>query len=226
MKKAILMAIQPQYLFQILNGEKIDEIRKTIPKCELPIDVYLYCTKSNLNLYSEFVEVWQYFDGAVAEPFAEFKQLNLTSEKLEINKKIRTGRLSRLFRTRLNGKVPAKFTLKICEELACEDLGYEKIFYTETKDDITNSSCLSQDQIILYLGNQKKYKNGEIVGSDWQIDNLEIFDKPMELSDFKIKNKELQQYGSFGWVLDNQSNFVSLTKAPQSWQYVYVEDNK
>lgn len=45
MKKAILMAIKPQYLFKILNGEKTIEIRKTIPNCELPIDVYLYCTK-------------------------------------------------------------------------------------------------------------------------------------------------------------------------------------
>ena len=43
--KAILMSIRPQHLANILNGKKTIEIRKTIPKCELPIDVYLYCTK-------------------------------------------------------------------------------------------------------------------------------------------------------------------------------------
>lgn len=39
------MSIRPQHLVNILNGKKTIEIRKTIPKCELPIDVYLYCTK-------------------------------------------------------------------------------------------------------------------------------------------------------------------------------------
>lgn len=45
MNKVILMSIQPKWLVKILNGEKTIEIRKSIPKCELPIDVYLYCTK-------------------------------------------------------------------------------------------------------------------------------------------------------------------------------------
>lgn len=46
MKRAILMSIQPQWLEKILNREKLIEIRKTMPKCELPIDVYLYCTNT------------------------------------------------------------------------------------------------------------------------------------------------------------------------------------
>lgn len=32
--------------WKILNREKLIEIRKTMPKCELPIDVYLYCTNT------------------------------------------------------------------------------------------------------------------------------------------------------------------------------------
>ena len=36
MKRAILMSIQPQWLEKILNREKVIEIRKTMPKCELP----------------------------------------------------------------------------------------------------------------------------------------------------------------------------------------------
>ena len=46
MKRAILMSIQPQWLEKILNGKKTIEIRKTMPKCELPIDVYLYCANT------------------------------------------------------------------------------------------------------------------------------------------------------------------------------------
>lgn len=43
--KAILMSIRPKWVVKILNGEKKIEIRKTAPNCELPIDLYIYCTK-------------------------------------------------------------------------------------------------------------------------------------------------------------------------------------
>ena len=47
MAKAILISINPKWVKKILNGEKTLEIRKTMPKCDLPIDVYIYCTKGN-----------------------------------------------------------------------------------------------------------------------------------------------------------------------------------
>ena len=43
--KSILISIKPKWVAKILNGEKTIEIRKTMPKCDLPIDVYIYCTK-------------------------------------------------------------------------------------------------------------------------------------------------------------------------------------
>lgn len=43
--KAILLSIKPKYVKKILIGEKTIEIRKQMPKCDLPIDVYIYCTK-------------------------------------------------------------------------------------------------------------------------------------------------------------------------------------
>ena len=45
--KAIMMSIRPRFIADILNRKKTIEIRKSIPKCELPIDVYIYCTKNN-----------------------------------------------------------------------------------------------------------------------------------------------------------------------------------
>ena len=47
--KSILISIQPQWVEKILNGEKTIEIRKTMPKCELPCKVYIYCTKGKLD---------------------------------------------------------------------------------------------------------------------------------------------------------------------------------
>ena len=44
--KSIMISIQPQYVEKILNGGKTIEIRKTMPKCELPCKVYIYCTKA------------------------------------------------------------------------------------------------------------------------------------------------------------------------------------
>ena len=44
MSKSILLSIKPKYVADILNGKKTIEIRKTCPKCDLPIDVYIYCT--------------------------------------------------------------------------------------------------------------------------------------------------------------------------------------
>lgn len=46
--KAILMSDRPEWVVKILNGEKPIEIRKTMPKCELPIDVYIHCTKNGV----------------------------------------------------------------------------------------------------------------------------------------------------------------------------------
>ena len=43
--KSILISIKPEWVAKILGRDKTIEIRKTAPKCELPIDVYIYCTK-------------------------------------------------------------------------------------------------------------------------------------------------------------------------------------
>ena len=51
MSKAILISIQPKWVEKILNREKAIEIRKTMPKCNLPIDVYIYCSKQKPYLY-------------------------------------------------------------------------------------------------------------------------------------------------------------------------------
>ena len=48
--KSILISIKPKWVAKILNGEKTIEMRKTMPKSDLPIDVYIYCTKDRENL--------------------------------------------------------------------------------------------------------------------------------------------------------------------------------
>ena len=43
--KAIMISIKPKYVADIINGKKVIEIRKSVPKIKLPIDVYIYATK-------------------------------------------------------------------------------------------------------------------------------------------------------------------------------------
>lgn len=43
--KAIMISVKPEWCRKILSREKTIEIRKTMPKCDLPVKVYIYCTK-------------------------------------------------------------------------------------------------------------------------------------------------------------------------------------
>ena len=45
--KSILISIRPKWTAEILKREKTIEIRKTAPKCELPVTVYIYCTEGD-----------------------------------------------------------------------------------------------------------------------------------------------------------------------------------
>lgn len=155
--KAILISIKPKWVADILNGKKTIEIRKTMPKCDLPIDVYIYCTKDK-------------------------KYVNLVN---------RGGFLT--------GMVVAKFTLN-------------KI----RTSDMTNclqGSCLSYDKVNEYTKGKKFY--------GWAIDNLIIFDRPKELSEFKTRH-----YPQFAGMVRNKTHYElkPLTKAPQSFCYIEVED--
>ena len=97
MNKVILMSIQPKWLVKILNGEKTIEIRKTMPKCELPIDVYLYCTKGIKDI------LYKYKDKYYTQHYLTF------TDSVEV----------------LNSKVVAKFTLNKIED--CCDMSLPEL---------------------------------------------------------------------------------------------------
>ena len=71
MNKAILISIKPKYVADILNGKKTIEIRKTMPKCDLPITVYIYCTKDNDRFVwqNENMRCEEYMNGKVVAKF-------------------------------------------------------------------------------------------------------------------------------------------------------------
>jgi len=173
--KSILISIRPEWVEKILNGEKIIEIRKTAPKCDLPIDVYVYCTKDNRYLIDrQVVSNGEYEAITLGEMHDPNKTVNITPESECV----------------LNGKVVAKFMLKSVEEIKFHLLtktngyGYKRIeptFTTQTLSfkELKQSSCLTDDDLLDYLNDTDGYA--------WHISDLVIFDPPKQLSEFGLK---------------------------------------
>ena len=168
---AILMSDRPEWVAKILNGEKPIEIRKTAPKCELPIDVYIHCTAPNSK-------------GGVIGRF--------DSEGNHIC---------------YNRKVVAKFTLRKVEDL--------RGINSSDGFSILERACLDYDEYLDYL-----YKGREGAYA-WYISDLVIFDKPMELSEFRYK-KVTRKWDKNYHNRIVKKEIIPVKRAPQSWQYVEV----
>lgn len=130
MNKSILLSVKPKYVADILNGKKTIEIRKTMPKCDLPVDVYIYCTKDSKT--NALKTTWTkdvafpysvLLNGKVVAKFT----LNKAEELIPVTN-ITRGRIT-LFRGRPQGI---------------------------THRELLESSCLSNHEIINYLKDSKQ----------------------------------------------------------------------
>lgn len=207
MKKSIIISIKPKWVEKILNGEKTIEIRKSIPKCELPIDVYIYCTKGKPFLMVGRNDNKTYLDNGGEESVYSPNHNYIG-----------------------NGKIVAKFTLNKVDKISncgsCFEIVNESYAYTNA---IGNRSCLDFNDMKKYLNNGNGYA--------WHIENLQFFDKPMELSEFCKGNYEqiidhLQTVGCDSVYCPHLNDegcdimycpILKIKKAPQSWCYCYKE---
>lgn len=130
---------------------------------------------------------------------------------------------------RLNGKVVAEFILKHFNKF-----DYEGLMFYEMKDIILKQSCLTDSELKKYVKNQICYA--------WHIDNLIIYDKPKELSEFK-KDLDCDDYpcnkgkfceydyydyceGCKACAIDFDGThciYKQLKRPPESWCYVEGE---
>ena len=202
--KAIMISIQPQYVCKILNGEKTIEIRKTMPKCELPCKVYIYCTKGKQNLYKP-----QEFNAFECDDWS----------KPYFSKKPILEDVDYL----ANGKVVAEFTLNKIDKF---DSAYSEWAYSVAPED--SEMPISETQFI-QMAEQKgkldcndllKYFGDEdYIAYAWHIDNLKVYDKPKELSEFSSILKRMK---------GKESRFSShlLQRPPMNWCYVEELENE
>ena len=189
-----------------MNGNKTIEVRKNKALASAIqklidengyADIYVYCTKAKEKLMYDY--------DARYDIFYE------TDSNCEDS---------------LNGKVVFKFRCYKVEEILIKPNGN---YYTNTlsNNKLLAQSCLSQKEIFEYTsGNWHISKSGNYWygGYAIHINDLEIFDKPKELSEFyKVGHYEdLDDY----FTDEKQINgkwCIPLTKAPQNFCYVEVE---
>ena len=121
----------------------------------------------------------------------------------------------------LNATIPFRFWFEEYEELFFIDseddykLTYDFGIYYDYDEEIFTKLCLTKLQV-------NKYGQGKDLYA-WHINKLEVFDKPMELGEFQNympKSNDIPEaLITSSWQILHQP----LTKAPQSWQYVYVK---
>lgn len=192
MSKAIMISIKPKWVAKILNGEKTIEIRKTMPKCDLPIDVYIYCTKEKLY-GDEYLCKESRLKGQIS--WCEFMRFD-GKDMFEENEQHKI----------LNGKVVAKFTLRKVDEhhvLPTENI----LPFNWNVEKKLSELCLTKEEVMAY-GHGEDYQ-----AFLWHIEDLVIFDEPKELNEFwtishKVKGKK------------GQYTAHKLSKAPQKFQYI------
>ena len=192
---AILMSIRPRWIVKIFNGEKHKELRSRFPK-KYRGWIYMYCTKEDDLCRICKISKDRYICGKNFD-IKDFPHLH-------------SGYNGR-------GKVVGRF---YCDNVAeyvnggrwndDDTFGNYDDYIT---DKVCEESCVSEDALFAHYN--------DLAFSAINITKLEIFDRPMELSEFRAVNKlGIPQY-EFG---DGTCDYRRIKRAPQSW--CYVEENK
>lgn len=205
--KAILLSIKPEWLYKILNKEKTIEVRKNKALANAIRElikqygkalIYMYCSKDKkfpLVLSSDGESFQEYCNAKYYPPFIRGDVLN--------------------------GKVVARFW---CDEIVevftptyiCVDDNY---YSCDNIEELLKSACITEDDLYDYIG-EDNYHFFAI-----HISKLEIFDRPRELSEFRVKDKYIEwHYNSDG--IGEEVHFEGtkpLLKAPQNYCYVEGE---
>jgi predicted transcriptional regulator len=124
----------------------------------------------------------------------------------------------------LNGTIPFRFWFDEYEELYFVDseddykLTYDFGIYYDYDEEIFSKLCLTKSQVYNYGKGKNLYA--------WHIKKLDIFSKPMQLSEFYKDGFEQCEYSPFDYDNDLETclDRFRIKRAPQSFQYVWVKE--
>ena len=210
--KAIMLSINPKWVAKILNGEKTIEIRKKFPKDYVGW-VYIYCTKEK-----DKHEICIY-DNPI-----EHRIMCSRYHFLDNGEEARIA----LFNPRyIKGKVVARFWCDKVEKVHCNSYGLEtsEHWYRTTdknEKELLNECALTFEELDDYLC----FGNGCAI----HISQLEIFNKPKEISEFyklgawKVYEEQLDS----SYMKRTEQEIMkslgqTLTRAPESYCYIEID---
>ena len=196
--REIMISIQPQWVEKILNGEKTIEIRKTMPKCELPCKVYIYCTQGKMLHDMKNEEYWT----GKRFAYGSGKSNNIIWSATPF----------------VNGKVVAEFTLNEVDTLWQNNRDKTATACVINVDVFEKQTCMTWEQYREY----HKCKNGKYPNSyAWHIDDLKIYDKPKELSEFKTPHCDKPESAC------RNCKYLEVINTPNAYECnCYVENGK
>lgn len=203
--KAVLMSIQPKWCDLIADGKKTVEVRKTKPKIAPPFKVYIYCTKGDALAYP-----------CLNNPkFTIHRTNNGTLKGRQMTAKERE-KSDHLY---ANGKVIGEFVCKGIEEVYQCNSGWVEAY-----------ACIPRDEFFDYLGIPRRTHLGYDKNAyGWLISDLVIYEKPMELSEFKrVCDGNCQECKYAIWQTRHPYDDPIIVdckpiSVPQSWCYVWEE---
>lgn len=220
MSKAVLISIKPKWVEKIASGEKTVEVRRTAPQLLPPFKCYIYATKAT-----------KWFRSGIM--LTSDESLWLSNGKIKMCDGFELWANGEDYQC-VNGKVIGEFVCNMVDIVAsirtpCMD-------YITVNDKrnthFSDISCLNVDELGKYLGFNKD-------GYGWHISDLKIYDKPRELSEFAtLCNKSENRCANCEHYLFDDDGLVGyrrwcdvchrkpLARAPQSWCYVEVINDK
>lgn len=215
--KSVLISIRPKWCELIASGRKTIEVRKKRPKTAVPFKCYIYCTKPKMITKYVFRP----------EDYPEYMRPEKT-----VFCKVPDG--SSPFCSEANGNG------KVIGEFVCDCITDIKPFGFDDITEFEKQTCLTSVDMVNYLKG--------FYGYGWHISDLKIYDKPKELSEFAVADKEAiqqceyreQSYYAFtdtgyiknGFYCKEKDDWCfgckrkPLARAPQSWCYVEVINDK
>lgn len=201
--KAIMISIQPQYVEKILNGEKTIEIRKTMPKCELPCKVYIYCTMGkNTIVYVERKGEEDWYGNIAKNTMIvtrpKYDYMNYTNETL--------------------GKVVAEFTLNKVDTLERDLNDWLPKNRYDISNDLLKDINLNQEQLWNYGQGKTLYA--------WHIDDLKVYDKPKLLQVFFRPCGDCDKKDTDRCIYEDSYCRAKVIRPPKSYCYVEELENE
>lgn len=195
MSKAVLISIRPKWVEKIANGEKTIEVRKTQPKLDTPFKCYIYCSKAKERL----IGILKDGDENYGEIY-HGKPVFIKQDE---------GSVCDMWGNRQ--KVIGEFT---CDRIVPITYDGGRL-WCPTNAAFSPATCLSQAEIIAYIGNK-----GRCYG--WHISDLRIYDTPRELSEFRRATDPCDScHAEYTWECTDCKKWGGdIKRPPQSWCYV------